>query len=151
MKKTFLILTILLSVYSKLILAQYPVSFPDGVIVGSPSTTIPVGSTYKLAVGGGILTEKVRVATTGTPFWADFVFEPNFKLRTLSELDKFIKLNKHLPDMPSTSEVALYGIDLAETQALLLQKIEELTLYIINQNKKIDGLERRLKKLSRKK
>lgn len=151
MKKTFLFLTTLSVLYSKSLVAQYPVSFPDGVIVGSPSITIPAGSTYKLAVGGGILTEKVRVATTGTPFWADFVFEPNFKLRTLSELDKYIKLNKHLPDIPSTTEVAQNGIDLAETQALLLQKVEELTLYIINQNKKINGLEREVRKLSRKK
>ena len=151
MKKTFLFLSLLLSLYSKLLWAQYPVSFPDGVIVGSNAITIPAGSTYKLAVGGGILTEKVRVATTGTPFWADFVFEPNFKLRTLSELDKYIKLNKHLPDMPTTSEVTQNGIDLAETQALLLQKVEELTLYVINQNKKIEGLERRIKKMTRKK
>lgn len=50
---------------------KFPISFPDGIIVGSSSTTIPMGSTYKLAVSGGILTEKVRVATNGTPFWAD--------------------------------------------------------------------------------
>jgi hypothetical protein len=66
------------------------------------------------------LTEKVRVATTGTPFWADFVFEPTFKLKSLSELEQYIKLHKHLPDIPSTSEVIQNGIDLAETQALLL-------------------------------
>lgn len=123
---------------------KYPVSFPDGVIVGSPSTTIPAGSTYKLAVSGGILTEKVRVATNGTAFWADYVFDKSFKLKSLKEVENFIKENKHLPDVPSTSDVTKNGIDLAETQALLLQKIEELTLYVIQQQKEIDKLKKRI-------
>ena len=127
-------------------MVKYPVSFPDGIIVGSSSTTIPAGSTYKLAVSGGILTEKVRVATNGTPFWADFVFEPTFKLKSLREVESFIKENKHLPDVPSTSDVTKNGIDLAETQAILLQKIEELTLYVIQQQKDINKLKRRIAK-----
>ena len=130
--------------------AQSPVGFPDGITVGT-GVTIPAGSTYKMAISGGIITEKVRVATSGTPFWADFVFEPSFKLRPLSELAQYIKLNKHLPDIPSTAEVTKNGIDLAETQALLLQKIEELTLYVIEQNKKIGELERKVKWISRQK
>ncbi len=131
-------------------LAQSPVGFPDGIIVGT-GVTIPAGSTYKMAISGGIITEKVRVATNGTPFWADYVFEPSFKLRPLAEVAQYIKLHKHLPDIPSTAEVTKNGIDLAETQALLLQKIEELTLYVIEQNKKIERLEQKVKKLSRKK
>ena len=129
-------------------LAQYPVSFPDGIVIGTATTTIPASSPYNLAVRGGIITEKVRVATSGTPFWADFVFEPTYKLRSLGELEKFIQINKHLPEIPSTSDVTKNGIDLAETQALLLQKVEELSLYVIEQNKKIKTLERRVKKLS---
>ena len=129
------------------LLAQYPVSFPDGVIIGGSTVTIPSGSTYKLAVGGGILTEKVRVATSGTTLWADFVFEPTFKLKSLNEVEGFIRKNKHLPDVPTTSDVAKNGIDLAETQAILLQKIEELTLYVIEQNKKIKQLERKIGKI----
>jgi hypothetical protein len=127
--------------------AQSPVGFPDGIIIGT-GVSIPSGSTYKMAVGGGIITEKIRVATNGSGFWADYVFEPNFKLRPLLEVAKFIKLNKHLPDIPSTAEVTKNGIDLAETQALLLQKVEELTLYVIEQNKKIERLEQKIKRLS---
>jgi hypothetical protein len=130
--------------------AQYPVSFPDGIIIGTATTTIPASSPYKLAVSGGIITEKVRVATNGTPFWADFVFEPTYQLRSLGELEKFIQANKHLPEIPSTSDVTKNGIDLAEMQALLLQKVEELSLYVIEQNKKIKTLERKVKRLSRK-
>lgn len=129
---------------------QAPVSFPDGIIVGTPTTVIPTGSTYKLAVSGGIITEKVRVATNGSPFWADFVFEPNYNLRPLSELDKYIKLNKHLPQIPTTVEVTKNGIDLAEMQALLLQKQEEMTLYIIEQDKKIRHLEKQVYRLLKK-
>ena len=125
---------------------KFPISFPDGIIVGSSSTTIPMGSTYKLAVSGGILTEKVRVATNGTPFWADFVFDSTFKLKSLKEVEDFIKENKHLPDVPSTSDVTKNGIDLAETQAILLQKIEELTLYVIQQQKDINKLKKRIAK-----
>ena len=127
-------------------LAQYPISFPDGVIVGSSTITIPSGSNYKLAVGGGILTEKIRVATNGTTFWADYVFEPSFKLKSLKEVENYIKENKHLPDVPSTAEVSQNGIDLAQTQAILLQKIEELTLYVIKQDKEIQRLKRKIYK-----
>lgn len=131
--------------------AQFPVSFPDGITIGSPTVTIPSGSNYTLAVGGGIITEKVRIATNGTSFWADFVFDKNYKLRPLSEVSAFIKTNNHLPDVPSTIEVQQKGIDLAETQAILLQKIEELTLYVIEQDKKIGRLEKKLRKFSQKK
>lgn len=130
--------------------AQSPVGFPTGITVGSPTITIPVGSDYKMAVAGGIITEKVRVATSGTTFWADFVFDKNYKLRTLSEVSEYIKLNKHLPDVPSTAEVNKEGIDLAQTQAILLQKVEELTLYVIEQNKKIERLNRTVRYLSKK-
>jgi hypothetical protein len=129
---------------------QGPVGFPDGITVGT-GVTIPSGSTYKMAIGGGILTEKVRVATNGTMFWADFVFDKNYKLRPLSEVETYIKANNHLPEIPSTADVNKNGIDLAETQALLLQKVEELTLYVIEQNKKIAKLEVKVRKLSKKK
>jgi hypothetical protein len=127
-----------------------PVGFPDGITVGT-GVTIPAGSTYKMAIGGGILTEKVRVATNGTTFWADFVFDKDYKLRPLSEVESYIKINQHLPEIPSTSEVRKDGIDLAQTQALLLQKVEELTLYMIEQDKKIKKLESKVHSLRRKK
>ena len=147
MKKINYIIVLCALLFAQKSLAQapvvkYPVSFPDGIIVGSSAIAIPAGSTYKLAVSGGILTEKVRVATNGTAFWADYVFDKSFRLKPLREVENFIKENKHLPDVPSTSEVTKNGIDLAETQALLLQKIEELTLYVIQQQKEIDKLKK---------
>lgn len=154
MKKIFYILLFLGVTLAQKSLAQtqtrYPVSFPDGLIVGGSTTTIPAGSPYKLAVSGGIITEKVRVATNGTTFWADFVFDKSYKLRSLNEVAKYIKLNKHLPDVPSTADVNEQGIDLANTQAILLQKIEELTLYVIDQNKKIERLNKKVRQLSKK-
>lgn len=130
--------------------AQSPVGFPTGIIVGTPSVGLTLPAGYTMAVGGGMITEKVRVATTGTTFWADFVFDKTYKLRSLSEVAEYIKLNKHLPDVPSTADVNKEGIDLAQTQAILLQKVEELTLYMIEQNNKIERLNKKVKYLSKK-
>ncbi len=130
--------------------AQSPVGFPTGIIVGTPSAGLTLPAGYTMAVGGGVITEKVRVATTGTTFWADFVFDKTYKLRPLSEVAEYIKLNKHLPDVPSTADVNRDGIDLAQTQAILMQKLEELTLYVIEQNKKIERLNKKVKYLSKK-
>jgi hypothetical protein len=149
MKKVILLSLILGFLFIQKSNAQNPVGFPDGITVGTPTVTIPAGSSYKMAVAGGIITEKVRVATNGTTFWADFVFDKSYKLRSLNEVAKYIKLNKHLPDVPSTAEVTQQGIDLANTQAILLQKIEELTLYVIEQNKKIERLNKKVRQLSK--
>jgi hypothetical protein len=130
--------------------AQSPIGFPQGIIVGPASANLTLPAGYTMAVGGGLITEKVRVATTGTAFWADFVFDKSYKLRSLSEVAEYIKLNKHLPDVPSTADVNKEGIDLAQTQAILLQKVEELTLYVIEQNKKIERLNKKVKYLSKK-
>lgn len=144
-KLTFTIIAILIVGFKATISAQSPVYFPDGLVVGPVELVLPnTSAQYKLAVAGGIITEKVRVATNGTAFWADFVFDKSYKLKPLAELEQYIKLNKHLPDMPTTADVNKDGLDLATTQALLLQKIEELTLYTIEQNKKIEKLERKL-------
>lgn len=130
--------------------AQSPVGFPSGIIVGPASASLTLPAGYTMAVSGGVITEKVRIATTGTAFWADFVFDKNYKLRTLSEVAEYIKINKHLPDVPSTAEVNKEGIDLAQTQAILLQKVEELTLYVIEQDKKIERLNKKIRYLSKK-
>ncbi|NUM32876.1 MAG: hypothetical protein HUU47_11215, partial [Bacteroidetes bacterium] len=71
-------------------------------------------------------------------WWSDFVFEPDYKPMTLPELEVFIKANKHLPNIPSEKEMIDSGINVADMQALQLQKIEELTLYIIAQQKQIE-------------
>ncbi|MCG2616725.1 hypothetical protein LZZ85_20670 [Terrimonas sp. NA20] len=86
---------------------------------------------YKLSVGGNIIAEKVKVSLQP---WADYVFEPTYKLPALHEVAAFIKENKHLPGVPSAAEVEKNGLDLGDNQATLLKKIEELTLYILEQD-----------------
>ena len=102
------------------------------------------GINYKLYVQTGILTEKLVVAVANSIYWADYVFDKNYKLMPIHELEAFIKDNKHLPNVPSANEVVKSGIDVAKMDAKLLEKIEELTLYIIEQNKRIEALENKL-------
>lgn len=113
---------------------------------------IGIGTTVthnnKLAVGGSILAEKVKVKLQAN--WPDYVFEPAYKLPSLQELEAYVRIHKHLPDVPSAKEVAEKGLDLGDTQAILLKKIEELTLLLIEQNKKLESQESRLKLLEKK-
>lgn len=87
----------------------------------------------KLDVDGVIRATEVKVETG----WADFVFAKDYKLPTLQEVENHIKEHNHLPDIPSEVEVKENGVSLGEMQAKLLQKIEELTLYVIEQDKMI--------------
>ncbi|TND08271.1 MAG: hypothetical protein FD123_2413 [Bacteroidetes bacterium] len=112
------------------------------VAIGDGSTFTSMPGTYKLYVDDGILTEKVRVAVYGSGSWADYVFAPGYRLRPLSEVEQFIQTNKHLPEVPSADDVVEKGIDVASMDATLLKKVEELTLYIIEQNKRIEKLEK---------
>ena len=97
----------------------------------------------KLAVNGNIHTKEVRVDLTG---WSDFVFEKEYKLPTLKEVEKHIKEKGHLKDIPSAKHVEENGILLGNMDAKLLQKIEELTLYILQQQNKIEQLGKRISK-----
>lgn len=103
----------------------------------TPKGNVGIGTTdpgsYKLAVEGTIGARRVKV-TQST--WADFVFEPDYQLPSLSELETYIKTNKHLPDVPSAAEVTKDGLDVGEMNKILLQKIEELTLHLIELEKK---------------
>lgn len=99
-------------------------------------TTTP--GSYKLAVEGKVGAREVVVTTAP---WADHVFAGNYKLRPLSEVARFIEENKHLPEVPTAAEVAKNGNSLAETDALLLKKIEELTLYVIEQHKQLQKVQ----------
>jgi hypothetical protein len=101
---------------------------------------------YKLAVEGTIGARKLKV-TQGT--WADDVFKKNYKLRSISEVEKYIQQHGHLPEVPSEKEVKGKDLDISETQTMLLRKIEELTLYVIEQNKKINYLLAENKKLKK--
>jgi hypothetical protein len=97
---------------------------------------------YRLFVEAGILTEKLKVAVRTSGAWADYVFDKKYKLMPLSDVEKFITKNKHLPNVPSADEVVKDGIDMATMDAKLLEKIEELTLYVIKLNKEVEELKR---------
>jgi hypothetical protein len=122
----------------------------DGkVIIGVvPGITAP--GNYKLYVEQGILTEKVKIALKTTADWADYVFDKNYKLPSFTELEKYINQNKHLPGVPSAEEMVNTGNDLAKTDAMLLTKIEELTLYILQSNKEKELLKNEVNKLKEK-
>lgn len=89
----------------------------------------------KLTVNDKIRAKEIKVETGGV--WADYVFEPTYNLMSLKETEAFIKKHKHLPNIPSAQEVEKNGVELGNNQALLLAKIEELTLHIIELEKRI--------------
>jgi len=110
--------------------------------------------TYKLFVESGIRTRKIKVDQLT---WPDYVFHNSYQLRPLHEVEQYIQQNHHLPEVPSAEEVKKDGIDLGDNQATLLKKIEELTLYAIEQNKKLaeqqsqtEALRRQVKELAAK-
>ncbi|WP_055393106.1 malectin domain-containing carbohydrate-binding protein [Flagellimonas eckloniae] len=101
--------------------------------VGIGTSTIP--SAYKLAVNGKIITEELKVQLQSA--WPDYVFAKNYDLPSLEEIQKHIDEKGHLPNMPSAKEVEENGIEVGEMNRLLLEKIEELTIYIIAMKKEI--------------
>jgi hypothetical protein len=108
---------------------------------------------YRLVVQDGILCEKVKVAlrATGSSDWADYVFEPEYKskMMSLEDIEAFTIKNKHLPNVPSTEEVQKNGLDMQETSRMFMEKIEELTLYMIEMNKEIKALKEENEKLKK--
>jgi len=103
---------------------------------------------YGLAVAGSVVAQQSVV--TAPHNWADFVFDSAYVMPTLAETKAFIKENHHLPSIPSEKEVMKNGFDLAEMDAKLLQKIEELYLHIIEQEKQIENLKQQVNKLNSK-
>jgi hypothetical protein len=100
-------------------------------------------STYKLFVKGGILTEELRVRTG----WADYVFNDNYKLMPLQEVENFIITNNHLPNVPTEEQILSEGLDVGNIAKIQQEKIEELTLYLIDLNKKLDLQEKKIREL----
>jgi len=101
---------------------------------------------YTLAVGGKAIAEAVTVQLQGT--WPDYVFKKDYQLPSLTDVKTYIDQNQHLPDMPSEAEVAKDGLDLGEMNKLLVKKVEELTLYLIekdNEKMKQEQINRDLK------
>jgi len=86
---------------------------------------------YDLSVDGKIICEELRVNMSGN--WPDYVFRKDYDLMTIPELSRFIEQNGHLPEVPAASEIEKTGIDVGEMQKIMMKKIEELSLYIIQQ------------------
>lgn len=120
------------------------------VVIGDPAVVCIPNTSYKLFVQTGILTEKVKVAVNCSTDWADYVFDEKYNLENITALENYVKANKHLPNIPSAEEVVKSGIDLGGMDAKLLGKIEELTLYLIQQNKKIEQMQTEITSLKTK-
>ena len=103
-------------------------------------TTDPKG--YKLAVAGKTVTEEVVVKLQAN--WPDYVFDSEYKLLSLSEVEQYIKANKHLPEVPSALQIRENGLSVGEMNTLLLKKVEELTLHLIELKKENDSLKYRV-------
>lgn len=132
---------------SKLIIRSGDSFFDGNVGIGTESHVDSNDNIeYKLSVAGIIRAHEVNVYTT----WADYVFEKDYNLPTLEEVEQHIKDKGHLKDVPSAKEVEANGIDVGEMNKLLLQKVEELTLYLLNQNKEIKTLKEKVSLLESK-
>ncbi len=130
----------------------------NGLVIAGYATFTNIGigtaarTDYKLAVLGnvgvnGIVTaEEVDVKATA---WSDHVFGKNYKLMSIGELENFIKTKEHLPNVPDKKTVLQSGINVAQMNAILLEKIEEQMLYIIELNNKIEELNKEVKSLKR--
>jgi hypothetical protein len=112
-----------------------------GVGIGVTSgASIPAG--YLLAVDGKVLTEEVRVELSGD--WPDYVFENDYNLTPLDKLRNYITANKHLPNIPAAAEVAKNGFELGDMQRRMVEKIEELTLYVLQLESEMKEMKKKM-------
>ncbi|WP_205945796.1 hypothetical protein [Pedobacter frigiditerrae] len=114
-----------------------------------PNGNVGIGTTTpneKLAVNGKIRAKEIKVEPNPAT-WPDYVFESDYKVGTLEELESYVKINKHLPEMPTAKEVAANGLELGEMNKLLLKKVEELTLHLIEKDKQLQDSDKRLTSL----
>jgi len=118
--------------------------FAGNVVIGT--NAMPTG--YKFAVAGGAIAESMTVKLQAN--WPDYTFKNDYKLMPLAELKTYVDKNQHLPEIPSAAQVEKDGINLGEMNRLLLKKVEELTLYLIEKDKEMKLLEDRLQKLENK-
>lgn len=122
------------------------VTASNSLILGN-NANVGIGTTApdsKLSVNGTIHSKQVKVDLIGLP---DYVFKPAYQLPKLSEVKAYIDQNQHLPEIPSAQDVAKNGLDLGEMNKLLLKKVEELTLYLIEQDKAKNEQDKRIQKL----
>ena len=112
---------------------------------------LTVNENGDVTLGGRLSAVAMHVQPASESQWADYVFAPAYQLPALSEVEKFIQQNKHLPDLPSAQDMVKQGVDLTTLLATLVKKNEELTLHLIEQQKRIERLEQQNRQLSKKK
>lgn len=120
------------------------------VSINDPATNKIVTGThadYRLAVEGKLVAKEIIVTESNWNSWPDYVFKLGYKLMPLPEVEESIKQNGHLPGIPSAEDVRDNGINVAEVQAKMLEKIEELTLYMIEMKKENELLKQEINKL----
>ena len=115
---------------------------------GNVGIGTPTPGSFKLAVNGKIWSQEVNIAMTNPG--PDYVFEKDYNLLSLAELEAYIKANKHLPEVPSAKEMEADGLNLKEMNLILLKKVEELTLHLIEANKRIEETDQKMKVLEKK-
>lgn len=115
------------------------------MLVGGNAERIATG--YQVSVAGKIIAEEVKVQLRAS--WPDYVFGSNYKLMPLEQLEQSINANKHLPNIPAAADVEKNGIMLGDMNKKLMEKVEELTLYIIDINKKNTALTQKVEKLEK--
>jgi hypothetical protein len=103
------------------------------------STGVPTG--YLLSVAGKAICTELRVQLTGA--WPDYVFDSKYKLPSFDKLRQYINENKHLPNIPAAKDIEKSGMDVGDMQRRMMEKIEELTLYVLELEKKVSALEKR--------
>ena len=114
--------------------------------------TMRIGTTlkatgYLLNVGGKIIAEELRVSLQGS--WPDYVFNDDYKRLTIPQLESYLRENKHLPNMPAAHDIETNGQSVGELQRKMVEKIEELNLYIIDLNKKMEGQAKEIAELKK--
>ena len=123
----------------------------DGYLYNNSTNGVVIKGTgldgNSLIVKGGVLSKEVNVKVEGSESWPDYVFKPNYKRMTLGEVEKFISINGHLPNIPSATEMVATGNNLGKTDVKLLEKVEELTLYLLEMKKANDAQAAELKVL----
>jgi uncharacterized small protein (DUF1192 family) len=112
---------------------------------GTVGINTKVTKGYQLAVNGSAIFTKVRIRNYA--LWPDYVFKKDYKLTGLDSLERYIEVNQHLPGIIPADKARKEGIDIAENQALLLKKIEELTLYLIQEHKRVEQLTKEVERL----
>ena len=114
------------------------VEVPTRLVIGDVET--PNG--YRLFVQEGILAERVKVAVRTSDDWSDHVFQPGYRLLPLKDVAAFIEEHGHLPGVPSADQMVEGGLDVMKTDAMLMEKIEEITLHLIGMEKRMEELEK---------